>query len=46
MMPSVNLDGKILFKSNYEINFVPNGNGDVFRALKYNKIIEELYYFF
>jgi len=46
MIPSAHLDGKVLFKSNYEINFVPNGNGDIFRALKYHKIMDELYYLF
>lgn len=41
-LPILDVNGKIVLKGKNEILFGPNGNGDVFRALKENNLIEDM----
>ena len=41
-LPILDIDGKIVLKSKFEILFGPNGNGDVFSALKENNLITDM----
>jgi UDP-N-acetylglucosamine pyrophosphorylase len=40
--PILNIDGKIVLKNKHEILFGPNGNGDVFNALKRFNLIDDM----
>jgi len=42
MLPLINIDGKILLKDKANLWLVPNGNGDVFKALRNNGLIEDM----
>lgn len=41
-LPIVNIDGKLILKETYLIKDGSNGNGNVFKAMKNNKIIDDL----
>ena len=41
-LPIVDVDGNILYKSKDEILEGPNGNGDVFRSMKKNGILDDI----
>ena len=41
-LPILDTNGKILLKSKDEILFGPNGNGDIFAALKRNNLIDDM----
>ena len=41
-LPILDIKGKILLKNKYNILFGPNGNGDVFKSLKNNNLIEHM----
>jgi UDP-N-acetylglucosamine/UDP-N-acetylgalactosamine diphosphorylase len=41
-IPALDLEGKIIMKSNHEVFQAPNGNGGCFIAMKKHKIIERL----
>ena len=41
-MPILDIDGKILLRDKAKVLFGPNGNGNVFKALKNNKILEDM----
>ncbi|MBR4830246.1 MAG: UTP--glucose-1-phosphate uridylyltransferase [Bacilli bacterium] len=41
-LPILDVNGKIVLKSKSEILFGPNGNGDVYRALKVNGLIDDM----
>lgn len=41
-LPIINIDGKLILKETYLIKDGSNGNGNVFKAMKNNKIIDDL----
>ena len=41
VLPAVNLQGKIIMKSPYEMNLSPNGNGALFESINTNKIVKK-----
>ena len=41
-LPILDIKGKILLKNKYSIVFGPNGNGDVYKSLKDNKLIKDM----
>ncbi len=41
-LPIINLDGKLILQEPYLIKEASNGNGNVFKSMKYNGIIDDL----
>lgn len=39
-LPAMDLEGKIIMKSPYEVQLSPNGNGALFEAINYNALIK------
>lgn len=39
-LPAIDVNGKILMKSKYEVNLAPNGNGALFEAINSNSWIK------
>ena len=41
-LPIIDLDGKLILKEPYLVKDASNGNGNVFKSMKYNGIVEDL----
>lgn len=41
-IPSLDINGKTIFKSDYELYLAPNGNGEVFEALDYCGVLDDM----